>query len=122
MARIKLVISGKVCTINRTVGRTADLLRRNKALRVVRSQTGQHAILAMNCTIDPYTDNDIRLALKYAIDRERIVKTVLNGYGEIGDDQPVVLGNPYYNGSLQQHTYDPDKARYYLKRARRDRL
>jgi peptide/nickel transport system substrate-binding protein len=122
MARINALISGQVDAINRIDGRTADLLRRSKALRVVRSQTGQHAILAMNCTIDPYTDNDVRLALKYAIDRERIVKTVLNGYGEVGDDQPIVRGNPYYNASLPQHTYDPDKARYYLKRARRDRL
>jgi peptide/nickel transport system substrate-binding protein len=72
--------------------------------------------------IEPYADNDIRLALKYAIDRQRIVKTVLNGYGVVGDDQPIVRSNPYYNASLPQHTYDPDKARYYLKKARLDRL
>jgi peptide/nickel transport system substrate-binding protein len=121
MARINALISGQVDVINRIDGRTADLLRRNKTLQVIRSQTGQHAILAMDCSADPYTDNDIRLALKYAVDRERIVKTVLNGYGVVGNDQPISRGNPYY-ANLPQHAYDPDKARYYLKRARRARL
>ncbi len=122
MARTNALISGQVDVINRIDGRTADLLRRNKRLQIIRSQTGQHAILAMTCTADPYTDNDVRLALKYAIDRERIVKTVLNGYGAVGNDQPIARNNPYYNAGLPQHAYDPDKARFHLKKARRERL
>jgi peptide/nickel transport system substrate-binding protein len=121
MARTNALISGQVDVINRIDGRTADLLRRNKTLQVIRSQTGQHAILAMDCSVAPYTDNDIRLALKYAVDRERIVKTVLNGYGVVGNDQPIGRRNPYY-ADLPQHAYDPDKARYYLKRAGREHL
>jgi peptide/nickel transport system substrate-binding protein len=122
MARTNALITGQVDVINHIDGRTADLLRRNKTLQVIRSQTGQHAILAMNCIADPFSDNDIRLALKYAIDRERLVKTILNGYGVIGNDQPIGPGSPYYDKSLPQHTFDPDKARFYLKRARRDNL
>jgi peptide/nickel transport system substrate-binding protein len=122
MARINALISSQVDVINRIDGRTADLLKRNKKLQVVRSQTGQHAILAMNCTADPYTDNDIRLALKYAVDRDRLIKTLLNGYGLVGNDQPIGRGNPYYAAAIPQHTYDPDKARYHLKRAGRDGL
>jgi peptide/nickel transport system substrate-binding protein len=122
MARTNALISGQVDIVNRIDGRTADLLKRNKRLQVIRSQTGQHAILAMNCTQDPYTNSDIRLALKYAIDRERIVKTVLNGYGVVGNDQPIPRNNPYYNANLPQHAYDPDKAKFFLKKARRDSL
>ena len=122
MARINALISSQVDIINRIDGRTADLLKRNKKLQVVRSQTGQHAILAMNCTADPYADNDIRLALKYAVDRDRLLKTLLNGYGLVGNDQPIGRGNPYYAAEIPQHSYDPDKARYHLKRANRDSL
>jgi peptide/nickel transport system substrate-binding protein len=122
MARTNALISGQVDIVNHIDGRTADLLRRNKSLQVVRSQTGQHAILAMNTTADPYSDNDVRLALKYAVDRERILKTILNGYGAIGNDQPIGRGNPYFSSDVPQHSYDPDKAKFYLRRARRTGL
>ena len=122
MARTNALISGQVDVVNRIDGRTADLLKRNKHLQVIRSQSGQHAILAMNCATRPCADGDVRRALKFAIDRERIVRTVLNGYGSVGNDQPIGRANPYCNTDLPQHTYDPDKARFYLKKARMDRL
>jgi len=122
MARTNALIGGQVDIINRIDGRTADLLRRNKRLKVIRSQTGQHAIFATNCTADPYENNEIRLALKYAIDRERIVKTVLNGYGTVGNDQPISPRSPYFDADLPVHRYDPDQARYHLRRAGRDAL
>ena len=122
MARTNALISGQVDVINHIDGRTADLLRRNQQLQVIRSQTGQHAIFAMNCTADPYADNEVRLALKYAIDRERLVKTILNGYGVVGNDQPLGPGSPYADSGIPQHVYDPQKARYHLQRARRDGL
>jgi len=122
LARTNALIGGEVDIINRIDGRTADLLRRNKRLQVIRSQTGQHAIFAMNCTTDPYRDNEIRLALKYAVDRERLVRTVLNGYGTVGDDQPISPASPYHDSASPPHRYDPDRARYHLKQAGRDAL
>jgi peptide/nickel transport system substrate-binding protein len=122
MARINALISGQVDVINRIDGRTADLMKRNRRFQVVRSQTGQYAVLAMNCETDPYRDNDIRLALKAAIDRESIVKTVLNGYGQIGNDQPIPRGGRYYDAGIPQHAYDPQRARFHLKKAGRERL
>ena len=97
VARVNALISGQVDVINRIDGRTANLMKRNARFQVVRSQTGQYGVLAMNCELDPYRNNDIRLALKYAIDRASIVKTVLNGYGTVGNDQPIPPGNRYYD-------------------------
>jgi peptide/nickel transport system substrate-binding protein len=122
VARVNALISGQVDIINRIDGRTADLLKRNKHFQVIRSQTGQYAVFAMNCESDLYGNNDIRLALKYAIDRERIIKTVLNGYGVAGNDQPIPRTSPYYNTDLGQRRYDPDRARFHLKRAGRGGL
>ena len=31
--------------------------------------------------VEPFTDMDVRLALKYAIDRDAIIKGLLRGYG-----------------------------------------
>jgi peptide/nickel transport system substrate-binding protein len=122
VARVNALISGQVDVINRIDGRTANLMKRNARFQVVRSQTGQYGVLAMNCELDPYRNNDIRLALKYAIDRARIVKTVLNGYGTVGNDQPIPPGNRYYDTGLAPHAYDPERAKFYLKKAGIDRL
>lgn len=122
MARINALISGRVDIINRIDGRTADLMKRNRQFQVVRSQTGQYAVLAMDCESQEYRDNHVRLAMKSAIDRPALVRTILNGYGQIGNDQPVPPGHPFYNSALPQHGYDPDKARFHLKQARREGL
>jgi peptide/nickel transport system substrate-binding protein len=122
VARVNALISGQVDVINRIDGRTASLIKRNARFQVIRSQTGQYAVLAMNCESDPYRNNDIRLALKYAIDRASIVKTVLNGYGTVGNDQPIPPSNRYYDAGLARHTYDPERAKFHLKKAGVDRL
>ena len=61
------------------------------------------------------------MALKYAIDRENAVKRALFGHGSIGNDQPIGPTLPYYS-ALDQRTYDPDKAKFHLKKAGMDSL
>jgi peptide/nickel transport system substrate-binding protein len=116
-ARTNALISGQVDVINRLDGRTVDLLKKNPKVQVIRTQAGQHGVLAMNCTSAPYSDKNVRLALKYAIDREKIIKTVLNGYGVVANDHPVPRSNPFCATDLPQHSFDPDKAKFYLKEA-----
>jgi peptide/nickel transport system substrate-binding protein len=116
-ARTAALLSGQVDCINRLDARTVDLLKRRPKVRVIQSAAGQHGLFVMNCTDAPYSDNNVRMALKYAIDREQLLKTVLKGYGRIGNDQPIPSTNPYYDASLPQHSYDPDKAKFYLKQA-----
>ena len=71
----------------------------------------------MITTQDPYTDNQLRLALKHAVDRQAMVDSILFGRGEIGNDQPIAPTAPFYNEELEQRTYDPDRARFHLKNA-----
>jgi peptide/nickel transport system substrate-binding protein len=42
----------------------------------------------------PFKDNRVRQALKKVVDREQMVKTVLLGYGVVGDDNPVPPTSP----------------------------
>jgi peptide/nickel transport system substrate-binding protein len=116
-ARTAALLSGQVDAINRLDARTVDLLKRRSKFHVVQSAAGQHGVFVMNCTDSPYSDNNVRMALKYGIDRKQIVDTVLKGYGHIGNDQPIPVTNQFYDASLPQHTYDPDRAKFYLKKA-----
>ena len=66
----------------------------------------------------PFDNQDLRLALKYAINREEIVKRILHGYGGIGNDFPINAAYPLFPADIPQRPYDPDKARHHFKKIR----
>ncbi len=45
------------------------------------------------------------------------MKQILRGYGEPGNDHPIAPVNKYYAKDLEQRKYDPDKAKFYMKKA-----
>jgi peptide/nickel transport system substrate-binding protein len=71
----------------------------------------------MDTRAAPFDDVNVRLALKYAIDRQQLVETVLNGYGTLGNDHPIGPNDPFFNTELEQKSYDPDRARFHLAEA-----
>uniref|UniRef100_UPI0035660DF6 ABC transporter substrate-binding protein n=1 Tax=Marinobacter sp. TaxID=50741 RepID=UPI0035660DF6 len=76
----------------------------------------------MLCDSDVFKNNDVRMALKHAVDREAMVKTILLGYGYAGNDHPITASNRFFNAELEQRQYDPDKARFYMRKAGLDKL
>jgi peptide/nickel transport system substrate-binding protein len=115
-ARTNALSTGAIYAMDRCDLKTVHLLKRNKKIKVTQITGSQHYTLPMNSTLAPFDDNNVRLALKYAIDREALVKTILHGYGEVGNDHPIGRSQPYY-AALPQRKYDPDKAKFYLKKA-----
>lgn len=115
-ARTNALSTGSLDAMDRCDLKTVHLLKRNKKVEVTQITGTQHYTLPMNATLAPFDDNNVRLALKYAIDREALVKTILRGYGEVGNDHPIGRSQPYY-AELPQRKYDPDKAKFYLKKA-----
>ncbi|MER9896425.1 ABC transporter substrate-binding protein [Mesorhizobium sp. M0119] len=65
----------------------------------------------------PFDNPDLRLALKYAVDRELILKNIAAGYGEIGNDQPINSIYPFFSDDIPKHTYDVEKAKSYYKKS-----
>ncbi|MFP1840305.1 ABC transporter substrate-binding protein [Lonsdalea quercina] len=116
-ARTNALISGQVHAINRVDFKTVDFLKRSPMLNIVRSSGGQHFTFLMDCRATPFNNNDVRLAIKYGIDREKILATVLRGYGSLGNDHPIPKTDRFFNHELPQRAWDPDKAKFHLKRA-----
>lgn len=56
-----------------------------------------------------FTYKEVRIALNRAIDKERVVNEILNGYG-ISINNPVPLISKYYDGSLSEKTLDVEGA------------
>jgi peptide/nickel transport system substrate-binding protein len=118
-ARTSGVMGGALHSMSNLDLKTAGLLEKNPNVNVFPTYGNKHATLPMLTDTPPYTDNNVRLAMKWAIDRAQLVKTILRGYGEAGNDHPVGPANVYRATpeELPQRDYDADKAKYYLKQA-----
>ncbi|MGW6059224.1 ABC transporter substrate-binding protein [Streptomyces sp. NPDC055189] len=75
------------------------------------------AVLDVHIGKEPFTDPDVALALKYAIDREELLKTASFGYGQ-ATRQPFPHGYAGHDEALDKlFPYDPKKARELLAKA-----
>ncbi len=116
-ARTTALFTGEVDCIGGVDLGTVHLLKKKPGI-IVNAVTGtQHFTMPMFTDVAPFDDVNVRLALKYAIDREQLVKILLSGYGQVGNDSPITPANRYFNTGMKQRAYDPDKARYHLKQA-----
>ena len=116
-ARTTALVSGDVHAIDRLDLKTAGLMGRNPNVKVQSVSGTQHYTFAMSANQAPYDNVDVRLALKYAINRQELVDKILFGYGALGNDHPIGAGQRFFNSELAQREYDPDKAKFHLKKA-----
>jgi len=116
-ARTIALKTGQVDFISRCDTKTYHLLEKVPGIQPIKTNGTKHYSLPMRTDRSPYDNNEVRLALKLAFDREHVLRTVLKGYGIVGNDHPISPSNRYYAHELPQRRYDPEKARYYLKKA-----
>lgn len=121
-ARTTALVSGDVHAIDRVDLKTAALLGRKPGVNLVTATGTLHYSFPMLTDTAPYDDNNIRLAVKHAINRQELVDKILFGYGELGNDHPIGSGQRYFNTDLEQREYDPDKAKFYLKQSGLDSI
>jgi peptide/nickel transport system substrate-binding protein len=115
--RLNALVSGQFDIINRVDPRAVALLVKAPKTEIVRGAGGWHPIVAMQTDKAPYDNPELRLAMKYAIDRDQILKTLFSGYGALGNDHPIAPGDPFFNKDLPQRKRDPDKAAFHLKKS-----
>ncbi len=120
-ARQTALITGEVDAMDGVQLNTAHLLEGDDEIEIDNVTSWAHLTMPMFTDIPPFDNNDVRLALKYAIDREELVSKILRGYGSIGNDHPISPSLAFY-ADLPQRTYDPDKAKFHLKKAGLDKL
>lgn len=103
---------------------TVSLMRALPTIQVFETFGNKHATMPMHCNVAPFDNADVRLALKYAIDRNEFVEKLLQGLGEVGNDHPIGPANVYRatNEELPQRQYDPEKAKHHLKKAGMENL
>ncbi len=116
-ARTSALRTGQIHHMDRCELKTLNLFKKTKGVDISVVTGTYHYSMPMLTDIPPYTNNDVRMALKLAIDRKDFLNRVLKGYGALGNDHPIAPVNRYYAKNIKQREYDPDKAKYYLKKA-----
>jgi len=119
-ARTAALQGGQVHMINRVEPKIADLLGRAPGLTLQNVSGRGHYVFIMRTQTAPFDNNDLRLALKYALDREEMVDKILRGYGSVGNDMPINAAYPLFSDDIPQRTYDPDKAAFHFKKSGHD--
>ncbi|WP_339073078.1 ABC transporter substrate-binding protein [Sinorhizobium meliloti] len=116
-ARISALLSGSVHISTEVTPNLVAQIKNAPNFNIVSSANSKFYYLTMLIDQPPFDNSDLRLALKYAVNREMILKGVLAGYGEIGNDHPVNSAYPLHPTDIPQHNYDVEKAKYHYKRS-----
>ena len=119
-ARTSALQSGQVHMINRIDPKVAKLLGRSPGIQVKNVSGRGHYVFIMHCNTAPFDNKDLRLALKYAINRQEMVDKILDGYGGIGNDIPINAAYPLFDATLEQRPFDLAKAAEHYKASGHD--
>ncbi len=123
-ARSQALQTGSLDCMNNVQTQTVHLLKRVPGLKVHATTGNKQITLPMRTDMAPYDNNDVRLAMKYIIDRKQWLAKIIHGYGELGNDNPIGPANIYRatTDELPQREYDPEKAKFHLKKAGLNKL
>lgn len=116
-ARQNALVTGEMDVIDRVETKTAHLLKRQPNVNLLVSAGTQHFTFPMLVDIPPFDNNDFRMAIKYGVDRQQLLDTILNGFGTIGNDSPIAPANRFYHAEMEAKELDIDKAKHYLKKS-----
>lgn len=116
-ARTNALKTGQINYMDRVELKTVHLMKRMPGVNVTATTGTAHYTMPMLTNQKPYNDNNVRMALKLAVNREELLSQILRGYGALGNDHPIAPVNRYFAEDLEQRRYDPDQAKFYMKKA-----
>ncbi len=119
-ARTAALQSGQVHAINRVEPKVAGLLGRAPNINVNSTPGRGHYVFIMHTDTAPFDNNELRLALKYAMNRTEMVDKILRGYGSVGNDMPINAAYPLFDASIEQREFDLAKAAEHYKKSGHD--
>jgi len=121
-ARMNALMTNQVDAINRVDFKTESLVKRNPNTEIFEVTGNQHYTFPMHTNTAPFSDVNVRNALKFGINRQELVDKILLGHGAVANDHPIGPANQYFASDLEQADYDPDKSKFYLQQSGLDSL
>ena len=116
LERLGLISGSDSSTVSQDENnKTADA-----AMQGYLSEKGFYEMKSLQKDKNPLTDANVRKAIMYAIDRQRIVEELLGDYGSVLNSL-FPEGTEYFLNAWEQYNYNPELAREYLNRSGYDK-
>ena len=117
-ARVNALIAGDVHLIASVSSRSVRLIENTEGVHVNSTPSGRYGGICCLKNTPPGDNDHFVRGMQYIQDRERIVRSILKGHGQVGNDHPI---SPAYGADhcteLPQRPYDPDQAKWHLQQA-----
>lgn len=114
-ALVKALKENKVAGATLRSPSPADLsaFEKDPALKLYRAPRFSYELVFLNLKDPLFTDRDVRQALAYATDRQKITQNEAEGQGILADT-PILPGTWAYDNGARKYEYSPDRARSLL--------
>jgi peptide/nickel transport system substrate-binding protein len=116
-ARVNALLSGDVHIINAVNPRSTKRVNASGTHRILPTPSGLYTNLICKLTAVPTRSPAFVRAMQLLFDRDLVKRALFRGFGEVANDQPLPSWHPYFNAEIPQRRYDPEQARFLLKRA-----
>jgi len=114
-SRVTALESGEVHVAVRIPPFDIPRLETNPRIKILRTPSMRTVYAGFNCLKEPFTDKRVRQALNYAVNKQAILKQVLDGAGRISD-APISPGIFGY-APIKSYEYNIEKAKAILAEA-----
>ncbi len=116
-ARNSAMLTGAVDAIDQVDLKTIHLMAKKSGITVEEGAGPLHYVFPMQMKVPPFDNLHLRKALKFALDREELVKKILFGHGVVGNDHPIGPSYRYHAADIEQTAYDADKAKFHMEKS-----
>ncbi|WP_435361967.1 ABC transporter substrate-binding protein [Haloarchaeobius sp. DFWS5] len=114
--RLQSFEAGEYDFINGIPPKDVERLQGKSDIRFEKQFPKALVYLGMNCNREPFNNKDARLALDYAIDKQKATEGALYGTGQ-ATASPAAPGSPWVNEDIQPRERNIEKAKEHLEKA-----
>jgi peptide/nickel transport system substrate-binding protein len=94
--RVNALLSGQVDLLPQLPTEFVGQIEGADGVEVGYSLAGSMQVVYMRSDRPPFDDPRVRRAVKLTLDREALLQSVRQGVGELSNDNPLAMGNPWY--------------------------
>jgi peptide/nickel transport system substrate-binding protein len=117
-SRVSALQAGQIDALSQMDLTQVASLKKDPRFKILQHPGASSSAQSMRVDQAPFTDNNVRLAFKYMLDRKQLVDVALAGYGRVGNDIPNSFDRyAATTAQIPQRPYDPDMATSLLKKA-----
>ena len=116
-ARVNALLAGQLDLVSSVSTRSVERVLAGGKHGIFETKSVSYTNLIMRRDSAPGNNLDFVLAMKHLFNREQLLKSIQLGRGVVANDQPIATSNRFYYKGLPQRPYDPEKAKWHLKKA-----